>query len=56
MWTLVEISECVLEECRHRHQMRTRRWPIRGVLSEEVQRAAVSFAVGLILKKLFAYG
>ena len=52
MWTLIEISECVVEEYRHRQQLRRSGWPGGGVLTDEIKRAVISVAISLIAKKI----
>ena len=52
MWTLIDVSECVLEEYLHKKQMRGR--PLwRGLLGDEVQRVVLSLAVSVMARKFF---
>ena len=53
MWTLIDVTECILEEYMHKKQMRERQPMWRGLLSDEVQRVVLSFAVSVIARKMF---
>jgi len=53
IWELIDLSEVVVEEYRHRQQMRRTRWPFSRQMTDEVKRLAISFLVSYTLKKFF---